>query len=127
MTKKHLLAAATVCTIGFGANQALAEGDAEAGKTVYNQCAACHAVEEGVNRVGPSLYGIMGREAGSAEGFNYSDAMKNSGITWDEETLNAYLEDPRGYIPGNRMPYGGLKDEQQRADLIAYLATLGAE
>ena len=127
MTKKHVLAAATVLTVGLGASHALAEGDAAAGETVYNQCAACHAVEEGVNRVGPSLYGIMGRDAGSLEGFAYSDARKDSGITWDEETLSAYLEDPRGYIPGNRMPYGGLKDEQQRADLIAYLATLGAE
>ena len=106
MSKKTLLAAAALFAVGLGANQALAEGDAEAGKTVYNQCAACHAIEEGVNRVGPSLYGVMGREAGSVEGFAYSDAMKNSGVTWDEETLSAFLEDPRAYIPGNRMPGG---------------------
>ena len=125
--KKHLLAAAALCCAGLGAGQALAEGDAAAGESIYSQCAACHATEEGVNRVGPSLYGVMGRVAGSAEGFNFSDAMKDSGLTWDEETMSGYLEDPRGYMPGNRMPYAGLKDEQQRADLIAYLATLGAE
>jgi cytochrome c len=76
-----------------------------------------------VNRVGPSLHGIVGRTAGTIEGFRYSPANKNSGITWTEEQLFTYLEDPRKTIPGTFMAFAGIKDPQQRADLIAYLKT----
>lgn len=96
-------------------------GDAAAGENVFLQCKACHVVEEGVNRVGPSLAGIIGNQAGSVEGFNYTDANANSGITWTPEKMFQYLEDPRRVIPGTRMAYAGLKDGQKRADLIAYL------
>lgn len=96
-------------------------GDAAKGKRVFAKCMACHTVQEGQNRVGPSLYGIVGREAGSIEGFNYTDANKNSGITWDEATLFAYLENPQEYIPGTRMIFPGLPEAQDRADVIAYL------
>lgn len=96
-------------------------GDAAAGETVFAQCRTCHLVEEGKNGVGPSLYGIVGRAAGSIEGFNYSDANANSGITWTPEVMYEYLEAPREYMPGTRMAYPGLKDPQDRADVIAYL------
>jgi cytochrome c len=116
------LAAAAALALGFFTVAASAQdGDPEAGKKVYRQCQACHVLDKEQNRVGPHLVGIFGREAGSVEGFKYSDAMKESGIVWDEETIDAYVADPKGYIPGNRMPYAGLKDAEDRADLIAYL------
>jgi len=96
-------------------------GDAAAGETVFAQCRTCHLVEEGKNGVGPSLYGVIGRPAGSIEGFNYSDANANSGITWTPEIMYEYLEAPREYMPGTRMAYPGLKDPQDRANVIAYL------
>lgn len=96
-------------------------GDAAAGENVFLQCKACHVVEEGVNRVGPSLAGIIGRTAGTVDGFNYTEANANSGIVWTPEKMYQYLEDPRRVIPGTRMAYAGLKDGQNRADLIAYL------
>ncbi|UPJ48537.1 cytochrome c family protein [Bradyrhizobium sp. 200] len=97
--------------------------DAEHGKSVFGACAACHATDH-ANRVGPGLEGIIGRKAGTVPGFRYSNAMKNSGIVWDDKWLNAYLESPQKAVPGNRMPYPGLKDATDRADLVAYLATL---
>ncbi|RGP41302.1 Cytochrome c2 [Altererythrobacter insulae] len=96
-------------------------GDAAAGESVFVQCQACHVLDEGVNRVGPSLAGIIGREAGSVEGFNYTDANANSGITWTPEKMFQYLENPQRVIPGTRMAFAGLKDGQDRADIIAYL------
>ncbi|WP_304529386.1 cytochrome c family protein [Erythrobacter sp. KY5] len=96
-------------------------GDAAAGETVFAQCRTCHLVEEGKNGVGPSLYGVIGREAGTIDGFNYSDANANSGITWTPEVMFEYLEAPREYMPGTRMAFPGLKDPQDRADVIAYL------
>ena len=100
-------------------------GDAAAGESIYYQCRACHMVEEGKNGVGPSLYGVIGSTAGSVDGFNYSDANANSGLTWTPEIMFEYLESPREYLPGTRMVYPGLKDAQDRADLIAYLGTIG--
>jgi cytochrome c len=97
--------------------------DAEHGKSVFQACAACHATDH-ANRVGPGLEGIVGRKAGTVPGFHYSNAMKNAGIVWDDKWLNAYLESPQKAVPGNRMPYPGLKDATDRADLVAYLATL---
>lgn len=96
-------------------------GDAGNGRRVFTRCMSCHVVQDGVNRVGPSLYGIVGREAGSVEGFRYSPANANSGIVWTEPTLFAYLEDPRGFIPGTIMAFPGLPKAQDRADVIAYL------
>jgi len=100
-------------------------GDAAAGETIFVQCKTCHLLEEGKNGVGPSLYGVIGRAAGSIEGFNYSDANAGSGITWTPDIMFEYLEAPREYLPGTRMAYPGLKDAQDRADLIAYLETNG--
>lgn len=104
-----------------GAGAAHAEGDAAAGEKVFNKCKACHVVDKPTNRVGPHLVGVFGREAGHVDGFKYSDAMKASGITWDETTIDKYLADPKGFIPKNKMAFAGLKTEKERADVIAYL------
>lgn len=95
--------------------------DAKAGERVFALCRSCHVLEEGVNRVGPSLYNIVGRKSGSVEGYNYSDANKNSGVAWTTDVLFEYLEDPKGFMPGTKMAFPGIKKEQDRANLIAYL------
>lgn len=102
---------------------AQAAGDAAAGEKVFNQCKACHTIEAGKNRVGPSLHGVVGRAAGSVEGFQYSPAMKSSGLTWTPETLDKYLADPKAAVPGNKMAFAGLKNAEDRANVIAYLST----
>lgn len=102
-------------------------GDAAAGEKVFMQCASCHVVEPGVNRVGPSLAGIIGRAAGTVEGFNYTDANKNSGITWTPEKMFQYLENPQRVVPGTKMAFAGLKNGQDRANVIAYIKTHGGE
>jgi len=107
--------------LALGSSVALAEGDAAHGQVVFNKCKACHSVDEAKNKVGPYLVGVFGRPAGSVEGFKYSEAMKSSGVTWDEQTIAEYLADPRGYIKGNRMAFVGLKNQQDIADVIAYL------
>ncbi|MEL7545075.1 MAG: cytochrome c family protein [Pseudomonadota bacterium] len=99
-------------------------GDAEKGQRVFTQCRTCHQVQEGRNMVGPSLYGIIGRDSGSVEGFRYSDANANSGITWTEEIMYEYLENPAQYIPGTIMAFPGLRREQDRVDVIAYLKSV---
>ncbi|MEM8694714.1 MAG: cytochrome c family protein [Pseudomonadota bacterium] len=98
-------------------------GDATAGEAVFAQCRTCHVTDAGVNRTGPSLHNIVGREAGQVEGFNYTDANANSGIVWTPEKLFQYLENPARIIPGTRMAFAGLPEAQDRADLIAFLET----
>lgn len=99
--------------------------DPEAGaKIVKTQCGACHATVAGKNLVGPSLHGIVGRHSGSVEGFRYSEANKKANLTWDDKTLDTYLTNPKALVPGTTMTFAGLKSETQRADVIAYLATL---
>lgn len=120
MLKISALGLATAVVLGFSA-PAMAEGDAANGEKVFRKCQACHVVKAGVNRVGPSLYGIVGSEAGKVEGFRYSKAMADSGITWTEDKLAEYLENPRGVVKGTRMAFAGLKDEQERLDVIAYI------
>lgn len=104
---------------------ALAEGDAAAGKKVFNKCKACHTLVEGKNRVGPTLFGIIGSAAASVKGFKYSKAMKGSNITWDEANLTEFLTKPKAMVPGTRMAFPGLKKEQAIADLIAYIKANG--
>ncbi len=104
-----------------GADGAQLTGDTERGRRIFAQCATCHSPEQGVNRVGPSLYGIIGRRSGSIPGFNYSEANRNSNITWTEQEMFTYLENPQRRIPGTRMAFVGLRNPQQRADVIAYL------
>lgn len=98
-------------------------GDAARGERVFGQCRACHAIVPGQNMIGPSLHGVVGRKAGAVPGYAYSPANKASAKVWDAETLFTYLEAPVAAIPGTRMAYV-LRDPQQRADVIAYLATL---
>lgn len=100
---------------------ALAEGDIKKGKKVFKKCAACHTVKEGKHKLGPSLFGIFGRTAGSVEGVKYSDAMIASGIVWDEDNMREFLTKPKGYIKGTSMAFGGIKKEKQVDDLIAYM------
>jgi cytochrome c len=102
--------------------------DPAAGEKVFKKCAPCHAIGPGAkNKVGPELNGLFGRKAGSVEGFNYSDPMKNSGITWDEANFGEYIADPKKKIPGNKMVFPGVKDELERDDLAAYIATFNAD
>lgn len=97
-------------------------GDAAAGKKVYNKCRACHTLEEGgKNRVGPNLHGIMGRTAGTAEGFKFSSSMKESGIVWDEANLGAFLTKPRAVVPKTKMAFPGIRKPVDLENLIAYV------
>jgi cytochrome c len=96
--------------------------DLENGKAVWNKCRACHQVGEGAkNLVGPVLNGLFGRKAGTIEGFNYSDANKSSGITWDEATFREYIKNPKAKIPNTKMVFVGLSDERDIEDLLAFL------
>ncbi|WP_245806155.1 c-type cytochrome [Erythrobacter donghaensis] len=97
--------------------------DVAAGEKTFALCRSCHVLDEGVNRVGPSLYNVVGRPAGSVAGYSYSDANKGSGVTWTEEVLFEYLEDPKAFMPGTKMAFPGIKDAQDRANLVAYLAS----
>ena len=122
MTKISVLAATAV--VAFTAS-AFADGDAAKGEKVFKKCTACHAVGANAkNKVGPELNGIVGRKVASIEGFKYSPAMTEFGAgdkAWDAETIDAYLADPKGFIPKNKMAFAGLKKEDERADVIAYL------
>ncbi len=120
---RHVIAPAAFAALLIAA-PAKAQGDAEAGKSLFRQCALCHTAEAGKNKIGPSLFGVVGRAAGTAPGFNYSEAMKNSHKTWTPEELDTYLADPRKVVPGTKMIFPGLKEEKQRQDVIAYLETL---
>ena len=96
-----------------------ATGDPVHGAQVYQRCQLCHSIEHDL--VGPRHLGLIGRKAGSIAGYPYSTAMKNSGITWSEDTLNQFLSGPQAYVPGTRMTFTGLPNEQDRADVLAYL------
>jgi len=111
---------ATLLIASLGAQ---ADCDIEAGKKVFNKCAACHSLEPGQHMMGPSLSGLMGRQVGTAEGFLYSPAMEDADFTWNDETLSAFLESPMQYLPGTTMPFGGLKKAEQREALNCYLKT----
>jgi cytochrome c len=115
------IAVLTLVTFAFSPTIVQAQ-DVAAGEKVFAQCRACHQVgPTAKNAVGPVLNGLFGRKAGTVEGYNYSPANKNSGITWDEATFSEYIKDPKAKVPGTKMVYAGLKDEQRIKDLIAYL------
>ncbi len=98
---------------------------ADQGRRHFSQCAVCHSVQpDDPARVGPNLFGVYGRSTGSGEDFTYSAAMRDADIVWNDETLDAFIENPQSYIPGNRMAFAGQKDAQKRAEIIAYLKTL---
>ncbi len=109
---------------------ALAGGDPAAGKKVFNKCKACHFVDKEKNKVGPYLKGVIGRKAGSVEGFKYSKAMKakgEEGLVWTEETIAEYLKAPKKYVPKNKMAFAGLKKDEDIANVIAYIKEMSAK
>lgn len=119
-----ILAAAMASLVAGSAYAA----DIEHGEKVFRKCKTCHMVGPGAkSRVGPPLNGLFGRKAGTYEGFNYTDANKNSGITWDVATFTKYIKDPKGVIPGTKMAFAGLTDEADIADVIAYLQQFKAD
>ena len=110
-----------------GAGEVRAQ-DASAGEKVFGVCKMCHQIGEGAkNAVGPVLNGVIGRKAGSVAGYSYSAANKDSGITWDEATFREYIKDPKAKVPGTKMIYAGLKDEQKTNDLVAFLKQFDAD
>jgi len=115
-----LFSAAAALVFGLGIANAHADDVAEGQKT-FAKCKACHQLAAGKNGVGPSLHGLFGRKSGTAEGYKYSDAMKNKGVTWDEKTIAQYLTDPKAFVPGNKMAFPGIKKESELEHLIAYL------
>jgi cytochrome c len=119
--KKFAFALLAVAAI---ASPAWADGDAAKGEKVFVKCKACHENEKGVNKIGPTLKGVVGRKTASVEGFAYSDAMKAKGAAgqvWDEATLTTYLPDPKAFVPGTKMAFAGLKNPADVADVIAFL------
>ena len=125
MTTGRVLLAAVLGGFAWWSVGPAAAQDAAAGAAVFkSQCGICHSVQPGRNMVGPSLFGVVGRRAGTIPGFHYSTANKDSGLTWDAATLDRYLTSPSTVVPHTIMTYAGLKDVQKRADLIAYLSTL---
>ena len=123
MTRTLILVAAVLAASSGGA---LAQ-DAAAGEQSFRKCMPCHAVgEDAKNKVGPELNGLDGRKSGSTE-YNYSEANKSSGITWNEETFKEYIKDPRAKIPGTKMVFAGIKSEKEQNDLWAYLKQFGPD
>ena len=112
-----------ICAVAFAtaAGAARADGDPIRGEQRYADCIACHSIEPGIHGLGPSLHGVFGRQAGYLADFRYSPALKRSGIIWTAETMDAFIADPQQFVPLNRMPYDGMPNEADRADLIAYL------
>jgi cytochrome c len=119
--QKLTLSALAVILSSIGASAALAQ-DVAAGKTSFNKCLACHAIGEGAkNKVGPELNGLNGRKSGTAPDYSYSDANKNSGITWSEAEFKEYIRDPKAKIPGTKMIFAGIKNENEVNDLWAFI------
>jgi len=116
------LAATAIASAASGQAPA---GDAKRGETLYAACAACHALDAAQNQLGPHLKGIVGRKAAAVDDYNYSGPMKRADLTWTPETLDAFLVDPQAVVAGTKMPFSGMPDAKDRADLIAYLAAAG--
>jgi cytochrome c len=129
MKFRYAAMVATLAMIAPVAGAFAADGDPAAGEALFKQkCAVCHKIGEGAkNFVGPELNGIIGRKTGAVEGYAYSDANKNSGITWDAEKLHTYLTDPKAMIPGTKMVFAGLPKESDRDNVVAYLAQFKAD
>ena len=124
ITAAAVIVVGMAATAGTAAAQSLAQaGEASRGQRVFNtQCRACHTLEkDGASTAGPNLHGVFGRKAGTGGGYDSSDAMKKSGIVWDEATLAEYNRDPKGKVPGTKMLFNGVKNAGQLADLVAYL------
>lgn len=122
MKNKKLFAISVIVGSSVFVSNTQAGGDPSAGEKAFAKwCKACHTVNEGKHTVGPSLAGIIGRKAGSSEGYRYSDAMIHSNITWNEGTLDTFMISSRNMVPGTKEPFAGVKDQQTREDLIAFL------
>ena len=127
MTRAYARAVFTVPLVLFALSAAArAESETSDGKLAFNNaCRTCHSFKPGDNRLGPTLHGVVGRKAGSVEGYQFSSAMQQSSIVWDEANLDAFIEDPNKVVHGNAMkPYGGIDDPAQRQEIVAYLKTL---
>ncbi|MEQ9640949.1 MAG: cytochrome c family protein [Alphaproteobacteria bacterium] len=124
---RHLLFVLALAMFGLGGS-AMADGDAALGEKVFRKCKACHTLENGgKHKIGPNLHGLIGRISGTAKGYKYSKAMKAAGIVWTEANLAAYLAGPKTFVPGNKMPFPGLKKAEDRANVIAYLKSMADE
>jgi len=122
------LALISVFSLVVSARVAAADGDAAAGEATFKVCRTCHQIGESArNFVGPELNGVVGRKAGTVPGYNYSDANKNSGLTWDEAALTKYLHSPREVVPGTKMAFPGLTRDSDIANVIAYLKQFGPD
>jgi cytochrome c len=121
VTKTAAILAAAVLALGFGTSAASAADGAD---IFNNDCAVCHSTDPGTNKLGPSLAGVVGRKSAALQDYSYSPAMTKENITWDKATLDKYLADPQGMVPGTKMIFPGVKDEADRKALIDYLATL---
>jgi cytochrome c2 len=117
----HILKPALALLAMFIAGPALAEPDPDAGKTVFKKCRACHTVKAGKNKVGPTLYKIVGAPSAAVPDFRYSSALSEAGLIWDKDTLAAFLAEPKKIVPGNKMSFPGLKTEADIENLIAYI------
>lgn len=125
---RSLSVAVLLTALGLAVPGSAAAQDVAAGEKSFNKCRACHQVgEKARNIVGPMLNGLFGRKSGTIEGFNYTDANKNSGITWDEAAFAEYIKDPKARIPGTKMVFAGIKNEQEIKDLTAFLKQFGAD
>lgn len=120
LTTVFLALAAMAVAVSSSASGA----DVEHGKKIFRKCKTCHFIDKEKNKIGPHLVGIFGRKAGSVEGYKYSKAMKAANVVWDEKTIDEYIAKPKKFIPGNRMTFAGLRKEEDRADLIAYLKSV---
>jgi cytochrome c len=117
MMRYVLILLAAICALAAD----IARADAQRGEKLFEECRACHAAERGVHGVGPNLHGVFGRRAAALEDFRFSPALKKSGITWTAQTMDAYVADPQKAVPANRMPYAGMPEARDRADLIEYM------
>ena len=118
---RKILQRAGAALILMASISAAAAADAAHGEKLFVECASCHSIERGIEGVGPSLFGLFQRKAGDVADYRYSPALKKSGIVWTPQTLDTYIADPQKSVPGNRMPYSGLPNAADRADLMAYL------
>ena len=116
-------AAGAIAILAFGLRPSLADGDPAAGQQVFARCAVCHATVPGENKIGPSLAGVVGRKSGTEPGYDYSPAMKNADITWDDDTLDKFLAGPASFVHGTKM-FLNLPNSSDRENVIAYLDTL---
>ena len=125
---KYWIGSILALGVGIAGTSAASAQDAAAGETVFKKCKVCHQIGEGAkNMIGPVLNGVVGRKAGTYAGYNYSEANKSSGLTWDEDTLKVYLKDPKAKVPGTKMAFPGLPREDDINNVIAYLNSFDAD